>query len=77
MTTKNKTKVDTSVASYSGGEGWKFFVNDVRVSEHEYIELMDEHMKWHEEKEKAALLKQKEQEKEDKTKQKKVKIPRK
>lgn len=73
MATKKKTKlveaepVEISSAEYSR-EGWKFYVNDERVTEEEYIAIMDEHLKWVKAQEELAAA---EAEPEKKTKRKK------
>ena len=73
MATKKNVKapevepVEISSAEYSR-EGWKFYVNDERVTEEEYIAIMDEHLKWVKAQEELAAA---EAEPEKKTKRKK------
>ena len=55
MTKKKKIEeLDTSQAHYDSKGEWKFFVNDERVTEEVYVQIMTDHVNWCREQEELA-----------------------
>lgn len=74
---KKNEEVSSSEVQYSTSNGWKFYVNDTLVTEQEYIDIMDAHMRWVQEQEQALAKSVQESEKESTKKPKKPRIPKK
>lgn len=51
---KKKEELITSEAHYDNKGEWKFFVNDERVTEEVYVQIMNDHVAWCREQEALA-----------------------
>ena len=51
---KKLEELDTSQAHYNNAGEWSFFVNDERVTQEVYVQIMNDHVKWCQEQEELA-----------------------